>query len=167
MKRPTLIFSLFVLVLLHSPYSSAETINDIKRADIHRLLEITGALDIGKQMSVAVNTQMAQALKASRPDLPPRLFVVMEEEINGVIDDNLANFAALVAPVYDKHYTHDEIKGLIEFYETELGKKTIQVLPALVQESIQLGQQWGQGLGPEIQRRVVERFKIEGIDLSE
>jgi len=37
-----------------------------------------------------------------------------------------------IAPeLYDKYFTNEEIKGLIAFYESPIGKKTIQVLPAL------------------------------------
>lgn len=39
-------------------------------------------------------------------------------------------------------------------------------MPLLLQESMYRGQQWGQALGPEVQRRVIERFKAEGVDLQ-
>jgi len=73
---------------------------------------------------------------------------------------------ALITPIYHRHFTHDEIKGLIAFYQTDLGSKTIRVMPALLQESMSAGQQWGQTLAPEIRRRVLERLKAEGVDLS-
>jgi hypothetical protein len=166
MKHLTPIVAVFLIALLAAPYSSAETISAEKRADIEQLLEMTGALEIGKQMSDAVVAQMSQAIMASHPDLPPKIFDILNEEVSGLIGENLPNFVALVTPVYDKHYTDEEIKGLIRFYQTDLGKKTIQVLPVLMQESMMIGQQWGQALAPEIQKRIMERFKAEGIDLS-
>ena len=48
----------------------------------------------------------------------------------------------LIIPLYDKHLTHPEIKELIKFYETEVGKKLISVMPAITAESMQAGQQW-------------------------
>ena len=66
----------------------------------------------------------------------------------------------------DKYFTHDDIKGLLSFYQTELGKKTIKVLPQIVQHSWKAGQLWGQSLAPLIQERLKKRFKEEGIDMS-
>jgi uncharacterized protein len=68
--------------------------------------------------------------------------------------------------MYDKYFTHDDIKGLLSFYQTELGKKTIKVLPQIVQSSLKAGQLWGQAIAPLIQERIIKRFKEEGIDLS-
>ena len=166
MKRMILTATTLLLVLSAVPFSSAETISAEKRADIERLLQMTGALDIGKQMSEAMGAEMSQAIKAIRPDLPPKLFDIMEEEVNQVISENLPNFVALVIPVYARHFTHEEIRGLIKFYQTDVGKKAIRVLPTLMQEGMLLGQQWGNALVPEIQKRVLERFKAEGVDLT-
>jgi hypothetical protein len=152
--------------LVCGPCVSAEEISKEKRVDIEHLMKVTGALALGQQMSDAVVANMTQMLRESRPDIPPEMFDVLREEVNGVIDDNLPSFAELVTQLYHKHFTHEDIKGLIRFYDTALGRKTIAVMPALMQESLMLGQQWGQSLGPLIQRRVIERFKSEGVDLS-
>lgn len=166
MKRALSTLAIVLLFLSATSYTAAEEMSPEKSADIERLLEITGALDIGKQMSGVFVTQMSDAVAARRPDLPPKLFDVIKEEINKLIDENFPVFVALITPIYDKHFTHDEIKGLLAFYQTELGRKTIQVMPALMQEGMSVGQQWGQALVPEIQKRVLERLKAEGVDLS-
>jgi hypothetical protein len=53
-------------------------------------------------------------------------------------------------PVYNKYYTHDEIKQLIAFYESSLGKKLVEVTPLLTQETMIIGQKWGEKLGQDI-----------------
>ena len=109
---------------------------------------------------------MSLSIKASRPDLPPELFVVLEEEVKAVIEENMSDLGSYIVSIYNKHYSQAEIRGLIEFYQTDLGQKNIQIMPVLMQESMSAGQQWGQALGPEIQKRVLERFKLEGVDLA-
>jgi hypothetical protein len=54
---------------------------------------------------------------------------------------------------------------LMRFYSSPLGQKTIQAMPLLMNESMQVGQQWGQALGPEIQTRIRARLKKEGFEL--
>ncbi len=137
-----------------------------KRADIHQLLDMTGSLQLGRKMSDAVTAEMTRMLKESRPDIDPVLFDVLREEVNDAVKASMPLFAKMMIPVYHQHFTHDEIRGLIVFYRTDLGRKTIRVMPQVLQESIAIGQQWGQALGPEIQRRVIQRFKAEGVDLA-
>src|SRR5437763_1129174 len=53
----------------------------------------------------------------------------------------------IAVPAYNKYYTHEEVLGLIEFYSTPLGKKTISVMPNLMGELQEAGRKWGEGLG--------------------
>jgi hypothetical protein len=53
----------------------------------------------------------------------------------------------LIVPVYDKYLSDEEIKGLIQFYQTPLGQKTLRVMPQLMAESQEAGRKWGEGLG--------------------
>jgi len=58
-------------------------------------------------------------------------------------------------PAYDRYYTHEEIKGLIQFYGTPLGQKMISVLPKLTGELQEAGRKWGEGLGRNSMREVL------------
>jgi len=75
-------------------------------------------------------------------------------------------FNEMAIDIYHKYFTHDDVKGLIAFYQTDLGKKTINVQQNIVQESIKIGQKWGQSLEPLIQERISKRFKEEGFELE-
>jgi uncharacterized protein len=167
MRKTFLIITL--LFFFSGSIAIAGDITPEKKADIEKLMNITGALKIGKQMSNAVVNNMTSALKASRPDIPDRMYKILAEEINNIIEEQMfakGGYIETTVLIYDKYFTHDDIKGLLSFYRTKLGKKTIQVLPQIVQSSMKAGQLWGQALGPLIQERVTKRFKEEGIDLS-
>ena len=152
------------LGLAFGPQAGADQLTDEKQADIERLIAMTGAINIGKQMSSFFGAQLWKSVKAARPDLPPKLFEVLQSEVDGVIDRRLPELSALIIPVYHKHFSHAEIKDMISFYETELGRKLIEVMPVLVQESMTVGQQWGQSIAPEIQIKVLERLQAEGVE---
>ena len=74
-------------------------------------------------------------------------------------------FVDLIVPVYAKHFTNDELDALIAFYQTPVGRKTVSVMPQVTQEAMQIGQRWGQSLGPIIVERVKTRFREQGIEL--
>lgn len=157
-----------VLSVLCAPLTLAATPAPERgtREDIERLLQLTGALAVGSQMSDTAAAQMSEAIKAARPDLPPKLLVILREEVNAVVRENLSAYMDSIVPVYAKYYTHAEIKALIRFYQSDVGRKTIRIMPALVRETTALGRQWGEALGPQIRRRVMQRFKAEGVDFS-
>jgi hypothetical protein len=97
------------------------------------------------------------------------MYKILAEEVNNIIEEQMfakGGYIEMAVLIYDKYFTHDDIKGLLSFYQTELGKKTIKVLPQIVQQSLKAGQLWGQTLGPIIQERVKKRFVEEGFDLS-
>jgi hypothetical protein len=120
-----------------------------KRQDIRKLLEVTGSAKLGQQ----VLAQMMQTFKSTNPKVPEEFWdEVMKEFDSGTMID-------LVVPVYEKHLTHEDVKGMLAFYESPLGQKLIAVTPAITQESMQAGQQWGLGIARRIQKRLEERPK--------
>ena len=164
----TFIIAAIIACILISPAASDNVAPEI-RADIEKLMQITGPPDVTKQLSNFFIHQMSQAIKASRPDLPAKTYRILAEEINRVILEQMTakgGFLDMMVPIYAKHFNHKDIKGLIRFYQTDLGKKTIKIWPLILQESMALAQDWSKSLGPIIQKKVNSRFKKEGIDLS-
>lgn len=152
--------------VLAVPYpAAAQDIAPGKRADIEKLLEMTGVMKLGQALSQAMVAQLTAAVRATNPDIPDKLMDALPEEVNAVLAENTPAFVAMAVRLYDKHYTAEDVKALIAFYSTPIGRKVIAVTPSLAQESMQVGIQWGQSLGPEIDRRIRARFKKEGVKL--
>lgn len=165
----SLILALFVLLLAFAaPSYAQEDLTPAKKADIHRLLEVTGATNISQMFSQAVVRQMTEAIKKTRPDIPAKMFDVLAEEVNKTIAESMVakgGFVDQVVPVYHKYFSHEEIKAMVAFYQTPVGKKAIEVMPRMVQESMAIGQEWGKSLGPVIQQRIKARFEQEGVKI--
>ena len=153
------------LCLLGGRCLAADAMPAEKRADIEHLLEMTGATSIGKQMAVLTVAQLTQMLRQTHPGIPQKALDVLPAEIGAVFDEHIQSFKETVIPIYDKYFTGEEIKEMIRFYSTDLGKKTIKVMPALVGESMAAGRKWGEALGPEIARRVRARLQQEGVEI--
>lgn len=168
MKTTILVLLVGVAALLSINSYAAESLTVEKRADTGKLFEMTGALKIGQVMSEAIVKQMSEMLKQSRPNIPSQMFDVLADEVNKVIAEEMSANGGLVdlmILLHHKHLTHDDIKGLIAFYQTPLGKKAISLMPVITQESLLLGQRWGESLGPKVWQRAKARFKQEGHEL--
>lgn len=119
-----------------------------KQADIRSLLTASG----GGQMAIQIMNQMITPLQKAMPNVPMKFWEECARELH---PDNLVN---LIVPIYDRHFTHDEIKELIKFYDSPIGKKLVAELPSITQESMAAGQQ----IGAKIGARIHQRLKQEG-----
>lgn len=115
--------------------------------DIKLLMEMTGS----SQLSTQILDQLLPQYKTAFPDVPEDVWNEFRDELN--VDDLMTQ----IIPVYEKHFTHEEIKQLIDFYKTPLGQKTISVLPSVMQESMMIGQKWGMDAAERVMKKLEER----------
>lgn len=156
---------LFVVLCLGSVSASAEELTKEKRADIERLLAVTGSLALGKQMASAITANLAQNLRQTRPDIPDKVIELLPAEVIATFDENMDSLKNEMIPLYHRHFSAVEIKGLISFYSTDLGQKTVKVMPLLLQEGMVIGQRWGQSLAPKVRQRIANKLKQQGVKL--
>lgn len=116
--------------------------------NIKSLMQLTGSGELGVQMM----NQMLPALKKMIPDAPESFWVDVMSEVDA------GDFEDMVVPVYQKYLTEEDIKAINSFYQTNAGKKLIRVQPAIIQESMIAGQQWGQKLA----RQVLLKYQEKG-----
>ena len=163
MKRIALALAALVAVALATEASIAqEDVEPEKRAAITKMLEITGALNVGLQFGDAMAKMAIQQYRKKDPEAPERIFEIAEEVAYEVLADNLPHMAELVIHIYDRYFTLAQINDVIAFYETPTGQYFIEVMPVIVQESIAAGQEWGQTLEPAITQRMRQRLADEG-----
>jgi hypothetical protein len=126
-----------------------------KEADIRKLLDVLGVQTMAVQMMNETLETMKPVLTSSLPpgDYREKLINLFLAKFRAKIDPQ--RLVDLAVPIYDKHLSDEEIKGLIQFYQTPLGKKTLTELPQMMTELGTEGQKWGQGLGRDSMREVL------------
>jgi len=136
-----------------------------KRADIERLLAITEAAAITQQMSQLMTAQLKDVVRASNPNIPQQVLDALPEAIDDVLEENIPSLMSQMADIYDQHFTHEDIRALIGFYSSAVGRKLVEAQPAIAQQSAAAGQAWGMSLGPQIEQRIRQRLQDEGYSL--
>ena len=110
-------------------------LDSAKEADIRSLMELVGARDVIQDASTRGAEQLRDNLTASLPDSDRG-----QKFVNAFIVDYQKKFnpdevtSQLVA-IYDKHFTDDEIKSLLQFYGSPLGQKFAAEMPKIAAES--------------------------------
>ncbi len=118
-----------------------------KQQDIKKLMDMTGSGGLGKQ----VMEQMTGSYKSIMPNVPDHVWNDLLSEFNP------NELVAMLIPVYDKHFTHADIKALIAFYESPIGQKYIKTLPMISAESMLLGQKWGEDFAKRFVKKMAEK----------
>ena len=119
--------------------SATATIDPAKEADIRALLEITGSAKLGEDMQKAFLEQVRASFAETLPQ---------NERAKRFLDDYIDRFqkkfnpqalTELTIPIYDKHISADDLRGLLDFYRSPLGERTLKALPLVLQESRERG----------------------------
>ena len=134
---------------------------------VDEILDLTGALKIGQQLSEAIVQQMTNALKAADSEMPDIVFSLIEEEVNAVIAESIQSrsFQELMYPIYAEHMSQSDLEAMVSFYRTDAGRRIAEVMPIMAQQGMLAGQAWGESLGPQIGTRVLQRLIEEGYEL--
>lgn len=122
MKNLLLVFVLVFTVSINAQEDAvfkAETIEFIKITGSAKAFE--NAID---QLGNMVSQENKEAYK---------------KEANGALDELYEELATL----YMKEFTKEEIRELVEFYKTDLGKKLASKQVSLAQQGMMMGQSWG------------------------
>src|SRR5262245_47668038 len=120
-----------LLLFMWPPQVEAQNIDPQFRADTESLLQLTGSGDI-EALAKLVAAQVIETLKRSQPDVPERTSGIVTEVVRSEF------LKAFEAPdglrdkwvaIYAMHFTHDEIRVLLDFYRTPLGRKSVSLMP--------------------------------------
>ena len=101
-------------------------------------------------------------LRTMVPDLPERGYEIFQEEFLKVFAAGMPDYMTGMIEIYAARFSLAEIEYLAQFYATPTGQKYISELPALTQEVMTFGQQWGSRLGEQAGRQSMERMRDEG-----
>ena len=110
-----------------------------KDADIRSLMELLGVRDALQEATTKSTEQYRDSLLATVPDNDRgQAFIsaFMHSYQKKFHPDDMTD--GLVA-IYDKHFTEDEIKGLLQFYGSPLGQKYAAEMPKVSAESNSAG----------------------------
>jgi hypothetical protein len=91
---------------------------------------------------------MIQSFKQMAPDAPAGFWDEFAKEVDP------QELIEMIVPIYKKHLSHDDIRASIAFYESPAGRHLVANQPAILQDSMAVGQQWGQRLSQRAMAKV-------------
>ena len=124
-----------------------------KRVLARKVMEVTGVSVAGDQVAHGLLGQIRPAFST----VPEEVWT----ELAGTID--VDEIIAFSIPIYARHFDEAELSELVAFYESPLGRKMMQRMPAVAQESTRAFDAWNQAK----LREVAEKLMAMGYEFEE
>lgn len=139
---------LAITFLAFGVFTNAQTSKELKIAE---LLETMGSTEAMKTSF----EYMINYYKQNNPQISSEYW----DNASKHVDYN--ELVQKLVPIYSKHFTEHEIVDLLNFYSTSTGKKMIEKMPTVLQESMEVGRKWGIELAQKIEKEVSVSTKVE------
>jgi hypothetical protein len=140
-------FSIFLLLLSINLFGQDKSLEIV-----YKLFELTNTQLIMNQM---IDEVIGVQVRTN-----PNLAVyqdIMKDFLNKRLDYELLKEE--MAKIYTNEFSDSELQELVEFYKTDIGKKTVQKMPLILQKSMSLGERAVSTYLPELQKMIREKQK--------
>lgn len=148
-------------VLLVPQMAAAQEPSPEALAAARELVSVSRAADHMKAMLPAIMQALKPAVVQGRAEvareydvLAPALMKSMSGRVGEMVDQ--------IAVLYAKTFTAAEMKEVTAFYRGPTGQKFLEKTPALMQQSMAIGQRMGSQIGGELRARMIEELTKKG-----
>lgn len=140
--------------------------NDEKAPIISQILEETHALDQVFTITRTFAQQVAPAFEKINPDQGGKIRSILENEFQDELQADRGTLEKGIVAVYEQNFEVAELRDLLAFYQSPIGKKLVERQPVVMQQSMQLGAAWGQAAAERALPKAIERMKQEGLNTN-
>jgi hypothetical protein len=135
--------------------------NEAAMAAARSLVATMKVTDQFKAVMPVIMQALKPAIVRGRPEIErdldammPMLLEAFEPYYRQMVDG--------IASVYATNFTVDELKDIETFYRSPSGQKMLAKTQAILQQSMQVGQMFGQQAGEDLRQRAIEELRKKG-----
>jgi uncharacterized protein len=130
-------------------------------AAARELLNTMKFSDQFKAILPVVIQSLKPAIVQNRPEVERDYDAIMPLVLQGMTS-RLNELGEATAAVYAANFTAGELRDITAFYRTATGQSFLQKLPVVTQQSMAIGQRFGQAVTSELQSRITEELRKRG-----
>ncbi len=163
MRPPTLAACLTMVLLAAGPASAQAPTPDTLAAAREPVVVMRTAESFKAVMPIIVKN-LKPAIVQNRPQVErdyDAIIPLMLESMNARVSEIIDQIAAL----YARTFTAEELREVTAFYRGPTGQKLVEKLPVITQESMLIGQRFGQAVAGELRGRIVDELRKRGHDI--
>ena len=160
MSRRMLVVFAILLLALGRP-ALAQIPSPEATAAAKELVEAMRATDQLKVLMPMMMQQLKPVIVQGRLEVE-RDYDAMVPQMLSAADARVGEFAGSIAAIYANHFTVDELRQLAAFYRGPVGQKFLQIMPKIMQDSMAVGQKFGESLAADTRNRMIEELRKRG-----
>jgi uncharacterized protein len=160
MRKCSWILCLTLLLFAAKPALAQSPPPDAMAA-ARELLVTMRIVDQFKAILPTVLQTMKPVIAQGRPEIERDFDAIAPTLLEGM-NARLNELSDLTATVYANNFSVEELRDITAFYRTPTGEKFLQKLPAVTQQSMALGQRFGQAVAGDLQGRIVDELRKRG-----
>jgi uncharacterized protein len=160
MSRMFFVLAAVALLALGRPAAS-QTASPEATAAAKELVEAMRATDQLKVLMPMLMQQLKPAIVQGRPEVD-RDYDAIVPQMLAAADARMGEFAGSIATIYAIHFTADELRQLTGFYRGPVGQKFLQIMPKIMQDSMAVGQKFGESIALDTRDRMIEELRKRG-----
>jgi hypothetical protein len=153
------LFLVACLIIAHG--AAAQSPPEDAMTAARELIVTMRAGDQFKAIVPIVLNNLKPAIVQNRADLErdfdaimPLMLEGMNARVNEIVDQ--------ITALYARNFTVAELREVTAFYRGPTGQKFLQKLPIITQESMAIGQKFGQTVASDMQARIIEELRKRG-----
>jgi hypothetical protein len=77
----------------------------------------------------------------------------------------LSELSEAAALVYSRNFSSEDMRAMTAFYKTPAGQRLLQKLPTVTQEVMIVGGKFGQSVGEDMRKKMIEELRKKGVNL--
>jgi uncharacterized protein len=127
----------------------------------HELITITGATALFNPLIAGVVEQAKLLYLQQNPALGKDLNEIADK-MRKELEPRFSELADEISKLYATHFTEQELKDIVAFYKSPVGKKMLVQQPIVIDASMSFAQTWSIKLSEEVTAKMREELKKKG-----
>jgi hypothetical protein len=160
-KHSWIVAGWITMCLLAAAPARAQSPDPEALAAAQELLTTMRFSDQFKAILPAVIKGLKPAIVQNRPEVERDFDAITPLMLEGM-SSRLGEVTEATAVIYAANFTAAELRDLTAFYRTSTGQKFLQKIPAVTQQSMAMGQKFGQSVAGDLQGRITEELRKRG-----
>ena len=150
MKRIPAMLALIAVLSCAPCFAQAKVIPSTNPELREKIQELIGVLNLEASAAHQLD-QLLTTFQKLRPQVPNEFWLKARSEVD------MKEFKEIVTDVWAKYYTIDDINALLAFYRSPVGKKMIEVQPALQRDVAAAGSDWGKKWAQRVEAELSQK----------
>lgn len=128
-----------------------------------QILDVTDASDRASQALMATMESLSSIIEAANPGKAKEIDELLDGLLAPEFHKDLAELLGATAQSYADNFTADELRQILAFYQSDVGKKLMERQPAMLQKQSRIGQARGLAVYASIREKLLKALQEKGL----